>query len=70
MIIEKPVPRVALPDWHGKVWDLRQTCDTHRQNAFDLRSESKKLRSQTEIATNWQTKQNNDRMENRLSIFV
>ncbi|XP_073968914.1 tektin-B1 [Rhodnius prolixus] len=70
VIIEKPVPRVALPDWHGKVWDLRQTCDTHRQNAFDLRSESKKLRSQTEIATNWQTKQNNDRMENRVQEMI
>ncbi|KAK9502819.1 hypothetical protein O3M35_011521 [Rhynocoris fuscipes] len=66
VIVQKPVPRVALPDWQGKVWDLRQTCDTHRENAFNLRNESTKLRNETEISTNWQTKQNNDRLESRL----
>jgi len=66
VVLEKPMPRVALPDWHGKVWELRQTCDTRRKDAFNLRSESRVLRNETDARTNWDTYHNNARLSDRL----
>ncbi|KAL1129309.1 hypothetical protein AAG570_013838 [Ranatra chinensis] len=64
--MEKPVPRVALADWHGKMWELRQTCDTRRRDAFNLRNESRQLRNETESKTTWDTYHNNARLTDRL----
>ncbi|BES94091.1 Tektin family [Nesidiocoris tenuis] len=65
VVLEKPTPRVPLPDWHGKVWELRQTCDTRRRDAFNLRNESRLLRNETETKTYWTTHHNNSRISDR-----
>lgn len=62
---EKPISRVALPDWHGKVWELRQTCDSRRLDAFNLRNEARQLRNETNCKTNWDTYHNNARLADR-----
>uniref|UniRef100_A0A0A9XWS8 Tektin n=1 Tax=Lygus hesperus TaxID=30085 RepID=A0A0A9XWS8_LYGHE len=65
VVLEKPMPRVPLPDWHGKVWELRQTCDTRRNDAFNLRNESRLLRNETDAKTYWTTYHNNSRLSDR-----
>lgn len=65
VVLEKPTPRMPLADWHGKVWELRQTCDTRRLDALNLRSESKQLRNETDSRTNWDTYHNNTRITDR-----
>lgn len=64
--LEKPLTRVALPDWHGKVWELRQTCDSRRKDAFDLRSSARQMRNETDASTRWDSYHNNNRLKDRL----
>ncbi|XP_014277163.1 tektin-B1 [Halyomorpha halys] len=64
--LEKPLTRVALPDWHGKVWELRQTCDTRRKDASDLKNASKEMRNDTDCTTRWDTYINNNRLQDRV----
>ncbi|XP_014244697.1 tektin-2 [Cimex lectularius] len=64
--LEKPTPRVPLPDWHGKVWELRQTCDTRRNDAFNLRNEARQLRNETDATTYWSTYHNDSRLAERI----
>ena len=62
---EKPIPKVALPDWHNKVHELKQVCDTRRLDAFNLRNNSRQLRNETNVKTQWDTYHNNVRLADR-----
>lgn len=62
---EKPISKVALPDWYGKVAELRQTCDSRRADAFNLRNEARQLRNETDSRTQWDTYHNNVRLADR-----
>lgn len=57
--LEKPVPKVAESDWYYKVTELKESCDNHRHNAFQLRNESHMLRNDTDVTTNWGTHHTN-----------
>ncbi|KAI5737324.1 hypothetical protein M8J76_012338 [Diaphorina citri] len=45
--LEKPKPKVADSDWHAKIFQLRHSCDTRRQYAFNLKNEARQI---TEIS--------------------
>ncbi|XP_054288147.1 tektin-2-like [Macrosteles quadrilineatus] len=64
---EKPISKVALPDWHGKVAELRQTCDSRRADAFSLWNEARQLRNETNCKTQWDTYHNNVRLADRIT---
>jgi len=62
---EKPVPNVAVSDWNYKVYELKESCDNHRANAFELRNESHRLRNDTDVTTSWSTHYTNCQMIDR-----
>jgi len=62
---EKPVPKVAESDWYYKVSELKESCDNHRRNAFELRNESHKLRNDTDITTRWGIHHTNSKIIDR-----
>lgn len=63
--VEKPIAKIALSDWHGKVAELKKTCDTRRGDAFKLRNEARQLRNETSSQTQWNTYHNNVRLADR-----
>lgn len=67
---EKPVPKVAESDWYYKVTELKESCDNHRRNAFELRNESHKLRNNTDVTTNWGTHNTNCKIIDRYVTTV
>lgn len=62
---EKPMPHLALSDWHARLWELQQTSQTQRDNAYNLRHEARQMRNETNIKTNWDTYHNNARLADR-----
>ena len=64
---EKPIPHVGLADWYAKQWELQQTNDTRRNDAFRLRHEARQLRNETRIQTEWDTYHNNARLSDRIT---
>ncbi|VVC43023.1 Hypothetical protein CINCED_3A004158 [Cinara cedri] len=62
---EIPVPKVSEADWYYKVSELKETCDYHRKNAFELKNESHKLRNDTDITTSWATLSTNSKIIDR-----
>lgn len=67
---EKPVPKVAESDWYFKVSELKESCDNHRHDAFELRNESRRLRNNTDITTYWGTHSTNSMIFDRYYIFL
>ncbi|XP_018319190.1 tektin-2 [Agrilus planipennis] len=64
---EKPMQHIGLADWHAKQWELQQTNDTRRNDAFRVRHESRQLRNETRIKTEWDTYHNNARLADRVT---
>ncbi|KAJ8943826.1 hypothetical protein NQ318_020898 [Aromia moschata] len=64
---EKPIPHTGLADWYAKQWQNQQTNDTRRNDAFNLRHESRQLRNETKIRTEWDTYHNNVRLADRIT---
>ncbi|XP_020712017.1 tektin-2 [Athalia rosae] len=64
---EKPTPHITLPDWYAKQWELQQSADTRRSDAFDLRNAGRQIRSETKIKTEWDTYMNNTRLADRVT---
>lgn len=64
---EKPIQHIGLADWHAKQWELQQTNDTRRSDAFNLRHEARQLRNETRIKTEWDTYHNNVRLADRVT---
>ncbi|XP_050308622.1 tektin-2 [Anthonomus grandis grandis] len=64
---EKPLPHIGLADWFAKQWEIQQTNDARRTDAFNLRHESRQLRNETNIKTNWDTYHNNVRLADRVT---
>ncbi|EEZ99614.1 tektin-2 [Tribolium castaneum] len=64
---EKPIQHIGLADWHAKQWQNQQTNDTRRTDAFNLRHESRQLRNETNIRTEWDTYHNNVRLADRIT---
>lgn len=64
---EKPIPHISLADWYAKQWQNQQTNATRRQDAFNLRHESRQLRNETKITTEWSTYHNNVRLADRIT---
>ncbi|CAH1119805.1 unnamed protein product [Phaedon cochleariae] len=64
---EKPIPHIGLADWYAKQWQNQQTNDTRRNDAFNLRHESRQLRNETNIRTEWDTYHNNVRLADRVT---
>lgn len=62
---EKPVPKVAESDWYYNITELKQSCDSHRRNAFELKNESHRLRNDTDITTDWNTRRTNSKISDR-----
>lgn len=54
----------------GKVWELRQTCDTRRKDASDLKNSSKEMRNDTDCTTRWDTYINNNRLQDRFDKIL
>ncbi|KAL1458308.1 hypothetical protein WDU94_008469 [Cyamophila willieti] len=65
--LEKPKSKVADSDWHGKIFQLRHSCDVKRQAAFELKNEARQLRNETDISTHWGAYQNNARLADRIT---
>ncbi|CAH0546348.1 unnamed protein product [Brassicogethes aeneus] len=64
---EKPLTHIGLADWYAKQWQLQQTNDTRRNDAFNLRHEARQLRNETNIRTEWDTYHNNVRLSERVT---
>lgn len=64
---EKPIQHIGLADWHARQWQNQQTNDTRRADAFNLRHESRQLRNETKILTDWDTYHNNVRLGDRIT---
>lgn len=64
---EKPLPHIGLADWFAKQWELQQTNDARRSDAFNLRHEGRQLRNETNIKTEWDTYHNNVRLADRVT---
>ncbi|XP_044766748.1 tektin-2 [Coccinella septempunctata] len=64
---EKPIQHIGLADWQAKQWQNQQTNDTRRDEAFNLRHESRQLRNETRIRTDWDTYHNNVRLADRVT---
>lgn len=64
---EKPIQHVGLADWFAKQWEIQQTNDTRRNDAFKLRHEARQLRNETRIRTEWDTYHNNARLADRIT---
>ncbi|KAK4876817.1 hypothetical protein RN001_009323 [Aquatica leii] len=64
---EKPIPHTGLGDWYAKQWELQQTNDTRRNDAFNLRHEARQLRNETRIRTEWDTYHNDNRLADRVT---
>ncbi|KAL1502329.1 hypothetical protein ABEB36_007485 [Hypothenemus hampei] len=64
---EKPLPHIGLADWFSKQWELQQTNDARRSDAFNLRHEARQLRNETGIKTEWDTYHNNVRLGDRVT---
>ncbi|KAJ8922335.1 hypothetical protein NQ315_004278 [Exocentrus adspersus] len=64
---EKPIPHSSLADWYASQWQNQQTNDTRRNDAFNLRHESRQLRNETKIRTEWDTYHNNVRLSDRIT---
>lgn len=64
---EKPIQHIGLADWHAKQWQNEQTNDARREDAFNLRHESRQLRNETRIRTDWDTFHNNMRLSDRVT---
>ncbi|KAL3284417.1 hypothetical protein HHI36_018577 [Cryptolaemus montrouzieri] len=65
--LEKPIQHIGLADWQAKQWQNQQTNDTRRDDAFNLRHESRQLRNETRIRTDWDTYHNNVRLADRVT---
>ncbi|XP_076264113.1 tektin-2 [Rhynchophorus ferrugineus] len=64
---EKPLPHIGLADWYAKQWEIQQTNDARRADAFNLRHEARQLRNETRIRTEWDTYHNNVRLGDRIT---
>ncbi|KAG5896074.1 hypothetical protein JTB14_006863 [Gonioctena quinquepunctata] len=64
---EKPIPHIGLADWFAKQWQIQQTNDTRRNDAFNLRHEARQLRNETKIRSDWDTYHNNARLADRVT---
>lgn len=64
---EKPLPHIGLADWYAKQWEIQQTNDARRNDAFNLRHEARQLRNETKIRTEWDTYHNNVRLADRVT---
>ncbi|XP_046430599.1 tektin-2 isoform X2 [Neodiprion fabricii] len=64
---EKPTPHISLPDWYAKQWELQQSANTRRNDAFELRNAARQIRSETKIKTEWDTYMNNTRLADRVT---
>ncbi|XP_018575761.1 tektin-B1 [Anoplophora glabripennis] len=63
---EKPIAHSSLADWYASQWQNQQTNDTRRNDAFRLRHESRQLRNETKVQTEWDTYHNNVRLSDRI----
>lgn len=63
---EKPLPHLSLADWYAKQWENQQTSATRGKDSFDLRHESRQLRNETKVRTEWDTYLNNARLSDRI----
>jgi hypothetical protein len=66
---EKPVTRVAETDWYYKISELKESCNDHRRNVFELRNESHQIRNNTDITTYWNTHHTNSAILNRYALL-
>ncbi|KAH1011294.1 tektin-2-like [Dendroctonus ponderosae] len=64
---EKPLPHIGLSDWFAKQWEIQQTNNARQTDAFNLRHESRQLRNETNIKTEWDTYHNNVRLADRVT---
>ncbi|KAF5305599.1 hypothetical protein FQR65_LT07679 [Abscondita terminalis] len=64
---EKPIQHIGLGDWYAKQWQLQQTNDTRRSDSFNVRHESRQMRNETRIRTEWDTYHNNARLADRIT---
>ncbi|XP_033211590.1 tektin-2 [Belonocnema kinseyi] len=64
---EKPTPHIGLADWYAKQWELEKSAETRRSDAFDLRNTGRIIRAETQIRTEWDTRMNNTRLEDRVT---
>lgn len=65
VIVEKPLPHLSLSDWNARLWELQQTAQTRRDDAYALRHSTRQLRNETRIRSEWDTYYNNVRLTDR-----
>ncbi|CAG9856165.1 unnamed protein product [Phyllotreta striolata] len=66
-VFEKPLTRISLPDWYANNWNNQQTNERRRCDAFDLRHESRQMRNETAVRSDWDTYHNNVRLADRIT---
>lgn len=67
VIMEKPMQHLGLDDWNCRVTQLRNVADKRRQEAFELRQDSKTLRNETRIESEWNTYETNNALTDRVA---
>lgn len=65
-IYEKPTSHLGLPDWYGKQWQLQQSAKNQISDSFELRNTARTLRNETKIRTEWDTRMNDARLDDRV----
>lgn len=65
-IYEKPTSHLGLPDWYAKQWELQQSAKNRISESFDLRNAARTLRNETKIRTEWDTRMNDNRLDDRV----
>lgn len=67
MSYSKPYSHIGVPDWRSKILQNIQTNDTARNEAFNLRYESRKLIDEKKIQTAWNTYSSDSQLDERVT---
>ncbi|XP_015119462.1 tektin-2 [Diachasma alloeum] len=65
-IYEKPTSHLGLPDWYAKQWQLQESAKNQISDSFELRNTARTLRNETKIRTEWDTRMNDARLDDRV----
>lgn len=67
VIYFKPYSHIGVPDWESRILQNHQTNDVRRDDAFNLRYESRKLRDEKRIQTEWNTFRSDRHLDERVT---
>ena len=62
---EKPLQRVAVPDWHRRLANTCTVVKNQTSAATGSRNDGRRLRHEVEISSDWKIHDNNDKLLNQ-----